>query len=120
MSDPLTTDQLSIPGPWRLNDPANAHVLEANDGYCVIEGDGKTEHLRVTGFFPLDVAHVIKAAPDLFAVLNELHSEFDQQTYLEMSRLDNDPPDDAEFSVNVTAKQLRAINQAILKAEGKL
>lgn len=65
-------------------------------------------------------ARLIAAAPDLFTALNELHDSFDRQTYAEMSRLYNDAPDDAEFCVNVTAKQLRAINLAILKAEGKL
>ena len=65
------TTELSIPGPWRLDDPVNAAVLGDNDGYHVIEGDGKTEHLRVTGFFPIDIAHLITAAPDMRAMLDE-------------------------------------------------
>jgi hypothetical protein len=71
MNENKTTDRLSIPGPWRLDDPINAHVLDENDGYHVIEGDGPKEHLRLTGFFPLDVALAITAAPELLALARE-------------------------------------------------
>lgn len=48
-----------------------------------------------------------------YRILDELEDSFDQQTYTEKSREDFDAPDDREYSVNITAKQLRAISAAL-------
>jgi hypothetical protein len=107
------------PGPWwierRLGDGLQVNAKHRGEGssYCVAsinhwEGDADRANARL-----------IAAAPDLFAIANELHGEFDQQLYGELSRLEQDPLDEAEFCVNLTMKQIRALNAAILKAEGK-
>lgn len=56
------------------------------------------------------------SAPELLAMLEELEGSFDEQTYQEKAREDFDAPDDREYCVNITAKQLRAISRAIAKA----
>ena len=55
---------------------------------------------------------------ELFAVLDELETSFDRQTLQEKKDDDYDAPDDREYSVNITAKQLRAISAAIAGARG--
>lgn len=59
---------------------------------------------------------MIAALPDLCAVLNELDVVFDEQTYKKQAREDFNAPDDREYSVTITAKQLRAISLACQKA----
>lgn len=59
---------------------------------------------------------VMEAAPEMLAILDELESSFDEQTWDEKKREDFDAPDDREYSVNITAKQLRAISAAVTKA----
>lgn len=61
-------------------------------------------------------AKLIAAAPELLEVLGDLEMLFDAQTYDEIKRADFDPPDDHEFTVNITSKQLRAISAVLLKA----
>lgn len=53
----------------------------------------------------------------LFDIANELHGEFDKQTYDEKRRADFDLPDDHEFDVRITAKQERALSRAIIRIE---
>lgn len=48
-----------------------------------------------------------------YRILDELEGSFDEQTYSEKAREDYDAPDDREYSVNITAKQLRAISTAL-------
>lgn len=61
-------------------------------------------------------AKLIAAAPDLLAVLDELEGSFDQQTYADKVAEEFDALDEREYSVNITAKQLRAISAVLLKA----
>jgi hypothetical protein len=57
------------------------------------------------------------AYAEMKAVLDELEDTFDQQTYTEKALMDFDANDDHEFTVIITAKQLRAIGRALIKAE---
>lgn len=61
-------------------------------------------------------AVLIAAAPELLAILDELEGEFDRQVYDERRNEGFDAPDDREYGVNITAKQLRAICNAMAKA----
>lgn len=61
-------------------------------------------------------AKLIAASPDMAAILDELEGAFDEQTYQEKVRADFDLESDHEFSVTITAKQLRAIGRACNKA----
>ena len=58
---------------------------------------------------------VVHAA--LFAIANELHGSFDEQTYEEKRRAEFDLPDDSELSVTITVKQERALSNAIIAVE---
>ena len=49
----------------------------------------------------------------MWELLSELEGTFDEQTYAEKVREDFDAPDDREYEVNVTAKQLRAISKIL-------
>lgn len=60
---------------------------------------------------------VIVAAPAMLAILEELEDSLDQQTFDERKREDFDAPDDREYSVNITAGQLRAISTVLNKAQ---
>lgn len=62
-------------------------------------------------------AALIAAAPHLLSILSELDGSFEQQVYQERAREDFDAPDDREYCVNITAKQLRAISALIAKVE---
>ena len=62
-------------------------------------------------------AALITAASPMYAILDELESSFDEQVSGEMKHEELDPPDDREYAVNVTERQLRAIRAAVLKAE---
>lgn len=57
------------------------------------------------------------ALESLFDIANELHGEFDKQTYDEHRRAGWDTPDDAELCVSITAKQERALSRAIVAVE---
>jgi hypothetical protein len=112
------TDQ-HTPGPWwverRVGDALQVNAKHRGEGssYCVASvnhWEGEADRAN---------ACLIAAAPEMFAALNEVLGSFDVQTLDEILRKDCDPHDDDEFCVNITAKQLRAINDAILKAEGK-
>jgi hypothetical protein len=115
------------PGPWTLN--ADAHRHEPGF-YGTPNEPGEKEvytairigesGVRLTGYMLPADANLIVASPELYAALNDVLDSFDRQTMEEMLRKDNDAHDDDEFCVNLTAKQLRAINHAILKAEGKV
>lgn len=62
-------------------------------------------------------AALIATAPRLLSILSELDGSFEQQVYQERAREDFDAPDDREYCVNITAKQLRAISALIAKVE---
>lgn len=113
---------LPLPGPWIVEaervdgdalisaiNPANRHGAFAKVVVQMSEDDSESPHLVAT-------AKLIAAAPDMHAILDELEGAFDEQTYPEKSRVDFDPPEDHEFSVTITAKQLRAISRALTKA----
>jgi len=93
-----TTDGLSIPGPWRLDDPINQYLLDDHDGYHIIEGESKTAHLHLTGFIPLDVAHAITAVPELLAAAKRIR---------------------AVINDHVSLADVDALDAAIAKAEGR-
>lgn len=108
------------PGPWDVEQGTHVH-----DGWTVITA----RHAGMTSATPLAKisnllgeeealpdAHLIAAAPDMYEVLDELEGSFDEQTYAEKSREDFDAPDDREYCVNITAKQLRAISRVLSKA----
>lgn len=76
-----------------------------------IEGGGS-----ISGYVPTKIAALVKAAPALMEVLGDLEMLFDEQTYDEIKKAEFDPPDDREFAVNITSKQLRAISAVLLKA----
>ena len=52
---------------------------------------------------------LLLAAPDLRAICAELEGVIDEQVYDAMKSFGNDPPDDAEFNVNLTARQIFAL-----------
>jgi hypothetical protein len=56
----------------------------------------------------------------LLDLLNPLHGSLDEQTYDEKKHDDFDAPDDAEYSVNVTARQERDLRQAVLILENRM
>lgn len=58
---------------------------------------------------------MIELLQQAITVLDELEGAFDEQTYQEKARMEFDSPDDHEYSVNITAKQLRSIG-AVLSA----
>lgn len=53
---------------------------------------------------------------ELPEIFEELYGEFDRQTYNEKQSHDFDPPDDAEFCINLTARQLRDFDKAMRTA----
>jgi hypothetical protein len=57
---------------------------------------------------------------ELKAILEELGDSFDEQTYSEKAREQFDAPDDREYGVNITAKQLRAISALLTKCGVKV
>lgn len=61
-------------------------------------------------------ANLIAAAPEMHAILDELENQFDDAIFPEQKKEDFDAPDDREYSVTITAKQWRAINRALSKA----
>jgi hypothetical protein len=67
---------------------------------------------------PVEVSRL--ALESLFSIADELHGEFDKQTYDEKRRADWELPDDHEFTVTITAKQERALSRAIIAYEEAL
>ena len=75
--DALTAEVGFTPGPWRLDDPSNSHVLGGN--YHVIEAgaaayapnDG-VRGFRLAAFMSLADAKLIHAAPDMAEALREV------------------------------------------------
>lgn len=59
---------------------------------------------------------LIAASPEMLAVLDELEDAFDQQIYPQQKTQDFDASDDHEYTVNITAKQWRAIGRVLAKA----
>lgn len=112
------------PGPWEceVTDMEGARVYDVADQAMIAVLDKRASEMAifVSSEHTKANARLIAAAPDLYATLNDVLDSFDRQTMEEMLRKDNDAHDGDEFCVNLTAKQLRAINQAILKAEGKV
>ena len=64
-----------------------------------------------------EAANLLGAASDMYAVLDDLEGVIDTQTYDEMKACDHDPPDDREFSVNLTAKQIASISRVLNKVK---
>lgn len=61
--------------------------------------------------------HQPEASAALFAIADDLHGEFDKQTYDEKRRAEWDLPDDHEFSITITVAQERALSRAIIAYE---
>lgn len=116
------------PGPWEIVGDGELQELvvrsipgapepECLSGeVCRITFEGSDEESATACRRKAD-AGLIAAAPDLLAILDELEGSFDEQTYQEKAREDFDAPDDREYSVNITAKQLRAISSVLLKTQ---
>lgn len=56
----------------------------------------------------------------LLDLLNPLHGEIDRQTYDERYKQDFDAPEDAEYTVDITARMERDLTQAVLILENRL
>lgn len=95
------------------------HTTISDDFMTVFMGDDEENHIDVHGPNQKANARLVEAAPELLAILDELESSFDEQVYEERKHEDFDAPDDREYGVNITAKQLRAISAAITKASAK-
>lgn len=98
------------PGTWKL-EVVEGESVYGPEGLILATCHRETAQERRAN------ACLIVAAPDMKAVLDELESAFDQETYTEKAAMDFDAPDDHEYTVTITAKQLRAISKAICKAE---
>lgn len=121
------TDQRAspTPGPWCVEEPMEHElaIVEANKQthewkfIATVPCDGDQD----AGEFPTPIAQanarLIAMAPDMRAVLDDLEEAFDRQTYCEKAGLDFDAPDDHEYAVVITAKQLRAISEVLNKVE---
>jgi hypothetical protein len=113
-----TTDPVShTPGPWwverRVGDALQVNAKHRGEGssYCVAsinhwEGDADRAN-----------ACLIAAAPEMWAILHELEGAFDEEIYPEQVKEDFDALPEREYSVTITAKQWRAISQALTKAK---
>lgn len=104
--------------------PANARRLTACWNAC---DDIETVSLEAGGKGWLKVATLTanaqrdtaqRQARELRAILDELETSFDKQVYEERKSEDFDALDEREYSVNITAKQLRAISTALAASEG--
>lgn len=56
----------------------------------------------------------------LLDLLNPLHGSLDEQTYDDKVKENFDAPADAEYAVNVTARQERDLTQAVMILEDRL
>lgn len=109
------------PGPGGVDGCVYDHTFRPSEpGDCYVAGIAGPEPQQMVVEVSCDSlsmrrndARLIAAAPDMYAVLDELEGTFDEQTYLEKMREDFDAPDDREYSVNITAKQLRAISKIL-------
>lgn len=72
----------------------------------------------VSGWTRPEVRALVKAAPDMHAILDELEGAFDKEIYPEQKTEDFDALDDREYTVTITAKQWRALGRALGKAQG--
>lgn len=111
------------PGPWKLL------KNEDSEEYTVTTKDGEPNYHRGLasvsfGFSePVETeqhanAKLIAAAPEMFAILDELEDSFGKEIYPEQKKEDFDAPDDREYTVTITAKQWRALGHALGKAHG--
>jgi siroheme synthase (precorrin-2 oxidase/ferrochelatase) len=112
-------------GPWTVRSTGRDFVIEGpNDvsaaatQVAVVTCGNFTDATGSARLLNNANAKLIAAAPDMEAVLDELEGAFDEQTYAERSREELDAPDDREYTVTITAKQWRAINRVLNKAEG--
>lgn len=115
------------PGPWSIEPTNTAFAIRAprhHENTTMAELD----HIPITvarveefgRAFAVEGeanARLIHAAPDMHAVLDELEDSFDTQIHPEQAKEDFDAPDDREYTVNITAKQWRALRRALSKAK---
>jgi hypothetical protein len=112
------------PGPWRVRPGRmSSGAIVAGPVLQMPKGEVQEQVALATiaSFMDSDSerdanAHLMAAAPDLYAICVELDRELDKQTSDEKKSHDFNAPDDAEFSVTVTAKQMRDLTRAIIKA----
>lgn len=111
------------PGPWKIvgpdqDDRNRVHISSNGHWYrfasVVVRMIGNEKDSPVG----LANANLICAAPDLYAICAELEGAIDAQTYDYAKTFHGDIPDDAEFNVNLTWKQIHALTLAIAKATG--
>jgi hypothetical protein len=62
----------------------------------------------------------IETVQTLLDLLNPLHGSLDEQTYDEKYKDEFNAPPDKEYSINITAKQERDLNQAVILLERRL
>lgn len=106
----MSNETKHTPGPW---DAENEVVTLSNvvgEKIVALSAPGRTYEEQLAN------AKLIAAAPELLAILDELDGTFEQQVYQERSHEDFDASDDREYSVNITAKQLRVLSAALTKA----
>lgn len=102
----------------RLSSPVGPHVISEFERADIVRAlrraAQRPEAAPVADVPPLN-RETIQTLLDL---LNPLHGEMDRQTY-DQKRENFDAPDDAEFSVNVTARMDRDLTQAVLILENR-
>lgn len=114
---PTTDPTTHTPGPWwverRVGDALQVNAKHRGEGssYCVASvnhWEGETDKAN---------AHLIAAAPDMYAILDELEGCFDEEIYPEQVKEGFDALPEREYSVTITAKQWRAISQTLSKVQ---
>lgn len=101
---------------WRAYDGRGLKAPAECIDFAVVDETSGKEVARV---WTMDDAHRIAAFPALLAICSELEGAIDDQTYDYAKTFHGDIPDDAEFNVNLTWKQLHALTVAINKAHVK-
>jgi hypothetical protein len=105
------------PGPWKViaEERAVSRWIIGTEAE-----DSVADCSPMTPWLKPDVAdanaRLIAAAPDMYAVLDELEGAFDTEIFPEQSKEGFDALDGREYSVTITAKQWRALSRALQKA----
>lgn len=113
MAEHRTIEQRSTPGPW-------VQFADKGQTVAIMPAMRDGDVCSFSEPYPSRAdARLMAAAPDMKAILDELEESFERQIYPDQERHDYeiDPPDDREYTVNLTFKQLVALNRAVSKAE---
>lgn len=116
------TQSKHTPIPWKAVEGHDIIFVEANDAIHsplnVIAKLGDHTYDRENAI--ANAAFIVKAVnchEQAFEILDILEDRFDKEIYEEQKKEDFDAPDDREYSVTITAKQMRMIS-LILGKEG--